>query len=236
MSKLINPYVNTEMSTRVSLMPNQLNNDIYINLKQNLKRRVEAKCNKYGYVTQVFKILSHTDGVIPPENLMAAVTYNVTYSCQLCIPMEDTQIICKIKIINKDILTAENGPILVVKMHEMNETKFAVDNMDNLIYVDTKEKIVAGMYMKITVKTKRFYQGDSVIYVIGKLDDIPSEAEVKKYFERPTQNIEVEEVIDIKPEEENIIQDDELVEELQDQQIDKFKRENRNKITNYVDI
>ena len=39
------------------IRPQQINNDIYINLKNNLKKKVEKKCNKYGFITKIYKIL-----------------------------------------------------------------------------------------------------------------------------------------------------------------------------------
>jgi len=41
MSNLVSPYVNTEFHTRISLLPHQMNNEIYIHLKNNLKKKIE---------------------------------------------------------------------------------------------------------------------------------------------------------------------------------------------------
>ena len=57
MSKL-SPYINTELYTTVHLLPNQMNNKLYINLKKNLEEKVSKKCYKnYGYIMDVYKIL-----------------------------------------------------------------------------------------------------------------------------------------------------------------------------------
>ena len=57
----INPYKNVVQYTKVSLEPHQMNSDISIHLKANLKKKVEKKCNKNGFVDQVYKILLYGD-------------------------------------------------------------------------------------------------------------------------------------------------------------------------------
>lgn len=190
---LINPYITTELQTRVSLMPHQLNNDRYINLKQNLIKNVENKCNKYGFITKVYKILNHNEGVIEPENLMAAVIYDVSYSAQICLPVEGTQIICQIDKINKMIITAKNGPIMaVIKTSDINEINFSIDNLDNVVH-SSKKKLETGDYIKITIRRKRFHAGDEQIYVIGFLDDITTEKEVETCYYQPKTEVDTEE-------------------------------------------
>jgi len=55
-STLVLPIVNTILSTKVSLYPYQMNNDIYQNLKYNVAKKVEGKCNEFGFVIKVLKI------------------------------------------------------------------------------------------------------------------------------------------------------------------------------------
>ena len=55
-NQLVLPIINTVLSTRVSLFPNQMNNDIYYNLRYNIEKKVQGKCNEFGYVIKVLKI------------------------------------------------------------------------------------------------------------------------------------------------------------------------------------
>jgi hypothetical protein len=48
-STLVLPIVNTILSTKVSLLPHQMNNDIYQNLKYNVAKKVEGKCNEFVF-------------------------------------------------------------------------------------------------------------------------------------------------------------------------------------------
>ena len=125
MTELVSPYIDTELYSRVQLLPYQMNNDKYINLKINLKKKVEKKCNKYGYVTKVYKILNHSNGIIDPENFSASAVYNIKYSARICIPIEQTDIICKVDTLSKVLIKASNGPILcIIKQTDVNNEYF----------------------------------------------------------------------------------------------------------------
>ena len=55
MAGISTPYLDSELYSRILIRPQQINNDIYINLKNNLKKKVEKKCNKYGFITKIYK-------------------------------------------------------------------------------------------------------------------------------------------------------------------------------------
>src|ERR1700722_13785306 len=95
---MLSPYINTKLFTLVTVMPNQMNNDIYSHMKSNLAQRLEGKCYRnFGYISKIYEILEHGDGVIEPENPTAAAAYNVKFTCRLCIPLKDKYIICKVE-------------------------------------------------------------------------------------------------------------------------------------------
>ena len=58
-----------------------------------MKKKVEKKCNKYGYITKVYKILDMSEGEIIPENFDASVVFNVKFSCRICLPVISKEII-----------------------------------------------------------------------------------------------------------------------------------------------
>ena len=43
MAEISTPYLDSELYSRILIRPQQINNDIYINLKNNLKKKVEKK-------------------------------------------------------------------------------------------------------------------------------------------------------------------------------------------------
>lgn len=180
MSELVNPFKNTIFYTRVKLLPYQMNNELYINLKNNLKKKVEKKCNKYGYINNVYKILSYSDGTINPEDFNASAVFDVKYSANACIPIENTKIVVKIEKMNNMAILAKNGPIKVVLKYDKISNKFKVVQ-GTILYNNKQVKV--GDYLIISILAKRFYNKDIFISVYGYIDDVPTEEQVKNNFE-----------------------------------------------------
>ena len=179
---LTNPYVNTNLTGRVCLKPNFLDNNIYIHLKTILKNHVEKKCNKYGFIHTVHKILNFKEGFMIPEDLTGSVIYDVKYSALVCLPQENTTIICKINKMENNLFTAENGPVLIIlKQQDINKDFFSVDTR-NVITTKDGKKIEVGDYVGVYIKNKRFFSGDNIIIGIGRLDSIATPEQVEQYY------------------------------------------------------
>jgi DNA-directed RNA polymerase subunit E'/Rpb7 len=189
----INPYKNVVQYTKVSLEPHQMNSDISIHLKANLKKKVEKKCNKNGFVDQVYKILTYGDGIMKPENLSGNVLYDIKYHCKLCLPIENSIIISQVKIINPDLVITINGPILNFIPREHIDTSIwnVFENFKHNNIKNTNLKIKD--YVLVQILTKRINSGDSQIKTICKLLDFASEDHIKEYF----QSNDIDDVIDI---------------------------------------
>jgi DNA-directed RNA polymerase subunit E'/Rpb7 len=181
MSKLVSPYRNIKQYTRISIEPFNMNSDIKNNMKIILKKKVEKKCNKNGFVDEVYRILEYSDGIMPPENLNGSVIYNITYHCKICIPVENTIIIGQIKVINQELIIAVNGPIMFFIPKENVDTN-NWDIPDGYLNKQKKKKLQKDDFVKIQVVDKRINQNDSQIKSIGKLIDFTSSEEVEKYF------------------------------------------------------
>jgi len=183
MDNLKSPYLNRELSARVMLHPYQINNDIYNNLKKELVKKVEKRCNKYGYITQVFKIVNYEQGVMEGENFLASAMFNVKYDARICIPVEGMQIICKIEKMSKVLIMGRNGPIIVIiKLSEMNDDKFVRNSEREIVYKPTGKIVKIGDFIKITVRARRFDKGGDRINIMGYMEDVPTTKEVEKYF------------------------------------------------------
>lgn len=179
---IISPYKNVEQFTKIVLEPYQMNSDIRNNLKINLKKKIEKKCNKNGYVDEIYKILSYSDGIMLPENLSGNAIYDVSYHCKLCIPIENSVIIGQVKIINPDLVALINGPIMMF-IPRYNVDVIYWDIADNFSHKTKKNKrLNVGDFVCVQVLTKRINQNDTQIKIIGKLLDLASEEDVEKYF------------------------------------------------------
>ncbi len=179
--KVVSPYRNIKQYTRISIESYHMNSDIKNNMKIVLKKKVEKKCNKNGFVDEVYKILEYSDGIMPPENLNGAAVYNITYHCKLCIPVENTIIIGQVKVINQELVVAINGPILIFIPKDNVDTN-VWDIPDGYMNKRTKKKLESGNYVKIQIVNKRINQNDKQIKTLGKLLDFATQDEVDKYF------------------------------------------------------
>jgi len=146
-----------------------------------LKKKIEKKCNKNGFVDEVYRILEYSDGMMPPENLNGSVIYNVTYHCKICIPVENTIIIGQIRIINQELIIAANGPIMFFIPKENIDTN-NWDIPDGYLNKTNKKKLQRDDFVKIQIMDKRINQNDTQIKSIGKLIDFASSEDVEKYF------------------------------------------------------
>jgi len=180
------PYINTKLKTRISLLPDQLDNKIYINLKRNLERNILNKCfRSYGFVSEIYEIIKYESGLVEPENLMASAIFNIEFSCRLCRPIKNTKIICQINRVNKVLITAENGPILVIITNDrINDKVFFTDNNNNIRYKkdDTSHILKSNDFVIITILSIMFNNGDDKIKAIGMLDNIASEKDTEKFY------------------------------------------------------
>jgi DNA-directed RNA polymerase subunit E'/Rpb7 len=200
--KLVSPYRNIKQYTKILIEPYHMNSDIRINMKNILQKKIEKKCNKNGYVEEVYRIIEYSDGIMLPENLSGSAIYNIAYHCKICLPIENTIIIGLVKIINQEIIIANNGPIMIFISKENIDVN-VWDVNDNYLNKNNKEKLKINNYVKIQIIDKRINQYDVKINVIGKLLDFASEEEVDTYFgskiidNKKKLNLEEENVNDI---------------------------------------
>jgi DNA-directed RNA polymerase subunit E'/Rpb7 len=181
------PYITTVLYASVTLLPSQMDNNIYNHLKKNLVNRLSNKCYRnYGYISKIYQILDRSNGNIIAENPMAAATYKVKFSCRLCNPLRKKQIICKVDKINKILIIASNGPIkIVITMDRINNNNFFQDKKTGVLLSKTDNKsvpITLGTYVKITVHSKIFNDMDNVIMALGYLEGVANETEVKQFY------------------------------------------------------
>lgn len=181
MSNIVSPFKNIKQHTKIKLEPYHMNSDIRNWMKLVLKKKVEKKCNKNGFIDEVFKILEFSDGILIPENLDGSAIYNIAYHCRICIPIENTIIIGTVKMVNPDLIVAINGPMLIF-IPKNNVDINIWDIPENYNHKKTNKKLLIGDFIKIQITNKRINQGDSQIKIMGNLQDFATNEEVEKYY------------------------------------------------------
>jgi DNA-directed RNA polymerase subunit E'/Rpb7 len=210
---LVLPIVNTVLSTKVSLLPIHMNNDIYYYLKNNIEKKVQGKCNEFGYVIKVLKIEDYNEGEIEAENFTGSAVYKIRYLASLCVPVEKTQIITKIENINNAILLSSHGPISCVITPDKVNTQLFTNEIGKYYYKkdNSKEKVELpsndanrtlskekvelqkGDLIKITILSKKLYKNDIMIS-LGFLDEMATEGEIDNFYKQELFNPDQEEI------------------------------------------
>lgn len=178
------PFVDTILYTTVELSPEQLNNNLYSNIKQNLIKTLEKKCfRNYGYISKIYEILEHDQGRISAEDRHAYVVYRVTFSCRLCHPLEGTQIICKVNQNSELFINLIRDPIQIyVTADRVNKDIFIRDPNTNKMKLKNGDSLDTGMFVKATILAKKFTDKETRIMAFATLDDVATEKEVEDFY------------------------------------------------------
>lgn len=186
---MVGPYIITTLTTDVSLKPRQMDNQIYKHLKENLTNKLVGKCyRKYGYIVKIYEITNYTKGRIIPENPQAAALFGCTFTCKLCNPIKNRNIVCKIQKISKLFINATNGPItVIITMDRINNKIFYLDQKTNKLFARLEKtkpiEITPGTYINVTIESKSFNDMDHIIMAMGRLTTLASEEDIKQSFE-----------------------------------------------------
>lgn len=206
---MTSPYIDTVLPTKVRVRAEQYNNNIELNIKNNLIDKVEDVCfSEYGYITKVYKIVKIGKNRLPPEDFTSSTEFPVEFACNLCRPLDKTQITVMVEKINKAFMRIKNGPISgVVTINNVNEEKFIVDSQRNIRYEkDNKvHTLSAGDFIKVNVIKVILADNDDKVFLTAKLHDMASDKEIKQFFD----DLHTEETID----EEKLVQFDDYIDQ-----------------------
>ena len=183
---MTSPYINTKLYTIVSLAANQMDNNLYSHLKNNLIRKFEGKCFKhYGCITKIYEILDKRGGIIDPENPMASAIFEIKFACRLSFPLKNRFIICKVEQTTQTLTSVSNGPIRVLLTNDrINPEHFTAGRIG--IFVRTKNGMVPlaqGDHVKVKIDSRKFNDKDTIIMCMGVLNSMAKEDEIKKFTE-----------------------------------------------------
>ncbi len=174
-------YFKTELEDKVVLKPNQLNGNLEENILKNLKRKVEKIAIANGIVIKVEKIIKYDYGTIDKQDFRAEVSYNVSYDCLFCSPVENLEIICVVNNLPKGYIIAKNGPVCVGILHsQIDQQKFKIIN-DTITIIGKNRPLAKGDYLRVSIINRNINPGEQNIITVCKLLDIATDAEIKSY-------------------------------------------------------
>lgn len=176
-------YYRTQLETKVSLLPEQIDGNMDSHLFKNLKAKIEGKTNESGIVLKINRLIDYTSGMIDKTNFMGITVFMVKYECFICSPTKDLEMICILENIVKGFLIAKNGPVIVaIPYNNIDTKKFQISDK-NIILSKTKTPIKKGDYLKVSVISINNNQGEKNIVIMCKLINVATKDEIKSFEE-----------------------------------------------------
>ena len=136
-------YKNVILDEYIYLKASDLNHKIDDIILLKLKKKVEGKCIKIGYVMpDSIKIVMRSLGIINNANFEGITTYKIKFTADICNPVIGQHIQCEVGNIDKSqiicyIDTPDKSPveIYLFKHHHLNNTEFTKLQVNNIIHV-----------------------------------------------------------------------------------------------------
>ena len=180
---LHSPYIETSLRCPIMLNPTQMDNKLELYLKANLNNYTKGRCFlNYGYVVKINKIEETSDGRIEEEDSSCSAKFIVKFSCRLCLPAKNREIICKIDRMNKALISGINGPIkAIITPDKINKENFFTDTDRNIRIKSSSALLEPEMYIRVLILQSTFSHYDTNIIAISFLQNIATEQEIKMF-------------------------------------------------------
>ena len=197
------PYFITRLEADVRVHPNQMNNNIIDNIRQNLVSKYTGiSYMNYGIIVKIIDIDPDVKGgIIRAEDPTASSLHRVSFKCRLCNPIKRSVIMGRIVTINNKIIVAEDGPIKFLigedainsnNIKFKNSAFYPVSANGDII----NKQINQGTYVMIKVMGKTIV--NKRIVVFGRLESVVQDDIIKKHIEnqyKETNTIDAKELL-----------------------------------------
>jgi DNA-directed RNA polymerase subunit E'/Rpb7 len=177
----INLYYQTQLDTKVPLLPYQLTNNIDDAILENLISQVKGKTTENGIVIRVFRLIDYDYGIIDGNNFAATTNYNVKYECLLCSPVKDLEIVCVLDNIIKGYLLGTNGPVTIAVQYSNIDTNNFYNDGSHIKYNKTGKILSKNDYIKVAVIKVNSDMGENSMLAICKLIDLANDEDIRRY-------------------------------------------------------
>jgi DNA-directed RNA polymerase subunit E'/Rpb7 len=146
----------------IFLSATDINSKIGDTILQKIKKDVEKKCIKAGYVMpDSVKIISRSLGSINNSNFTSVITYNVIYQASICNPGVGTEIKCYVASIDKSQIVCYIYGIDISPMEIYLHKNHHVGNVE-FVNLKVNDKVL------VKILASKFNFGDEQIIAIGQ--------------------------------------------------------------------
>lgn len=177
----ISLYYRTQLDTKVSLFPEQIDGRIDDHILENLKSKIEGKTIDSGIVLKINRLISYELGMIDKANFMGITVFPVKYECFICSPVKDLEIVCILENIVKGYLIARNGPIIAaIQFNNIDTQKFEISG-NTIVNIKNKNPIEKGNYLKVSIISTNINLGEKNIVTMCKLINLANKEEIQSF-------------------------------------------------------
>lgn len=174
-------YYLTQLETKVSLKPDQIDGNLDDHLLNNLRAKIEGKAIDSGIVIRIYKLIDYQYGTIDKTNFMGTTVFPVNYECFICSPIKNLEIVCVLENIVKGFLIGRNGPIMVViQFNNIDTQRFEV-NDNGITIKKTKNLLKKGNHLKVQIISINNNLGEKTIVTMCKLLNLANDNEIKMF-------------------------------------------------------
>lgn len=190
-TSITTPYIKDVVQYyRIMIQPRHMNTKIEDNINMILKREVEKKCNKDCYIDEVNGIINYSECDMNAENLSGSALYDIKFICNIYLPIENTFIISKVLSISSDEIFLENGPLLIVSRLSLIKNPVWKVEGSNIYNKEFDKQLQIGDYVSTFIFRKKINNGETIIKVLGVIDNFVDEKTINKYFGKSINNNE----------------------------------------------
>jgi len=177
-------YYKTQFETKISLLPDQIDDQIDEHILNNLKRKIDGKAVDNGIVIRILRLLAYDYGIIDKASSNGTTIYRVKYECLFCSPTKDTELVGRVENIVKGYAACRNGPIVAVLELTKNNESAVFKVTDNEIKHIASGKVVQkGDYLRLSVMSSADNVENMQIAVMCKLVNMATKTEIAKFIE-----------------------------------------------------
>lgn len=187
MEELVLAYTEKTLTSIVEIEAFKMNEAIVDNVMKKLRQMKEGRCNRYGYVVYVTRLVDLQSAEMRAEDLQVHPVFQVRYNCILCTPAKDMLIVAMVDRITDLIICCQNGPLrIIVQQDEVNNKVFdTVSGGDAILEKVTGNKIEQGVFVRVRILNFKFLVYDKNIKVLGRLEGLATEEDRHRYFFDP---------------------------------------------------
>jgi len=142
-------FLKNTLYHKINLMPNEIGPDIDSVILNKLKNEIGNKCIKEGYVRRdTIEILKRSIGQVDAIHFNGRISFNITYSAEICYPTEGLKLEGKIIDMNKMGAMVFIEP-LSINLPKQLHSEEKLELFKNLVIGDTVSISIVGCIFEL---------------------------------------------------------------------------------------